>query len=81
MKTCVYIMFNGADKTIYFPMDKKTFMSRWDNHVIGCGYLTMDDEEGNTVVINPSNCGVVDISEVKKSPNDIIKEKYGDLHA
>lgn len=61
MKTCVDIILNGASFTYYFSMSKKDFMKRWNNNTPVIGYISLEDITGKTVIINPSNCSVVEI--------------------
>jgi hypothetical protein len=63
-KTEVAVHFNGDSNYYYFSMDKETFMKRWDNQLPAVGHFSLNDQNGNWIVINPSHCGVIEIREV-----------------
>lgn len=60
-QTVVYVMFAGADARYVFPTPKDEFLRNWNDSIIGCGYYTGDDVKGNTIIINPSHCGTIEI--------------------
>lgn len=64
-KVEVIVYFNGAYNYYYFLMDIESFMKRWHNHLNIAGYFEGNDQEGRYIVINPSNCGTIEIKEVK----------------
>ncbi|WP_107838648.1 hypothetical protein [Metasolibacillus meyeri] len=63
-KVQVSVHFNGASNYYYFPMDKETFMKQWNNQIAGIGFYSADDEKGCFIVINPTNCGAIEVLEV-----------------
>lgn len=64
MKTKVTVHFNGAYFEHLFSIDKTSFMKIWNNHILAIGYFELDNDEGKTIIINPSNCGMVEIEEI-----------------
>lgn len=63
--TRVTAHINGDTHYYYFALSKEGFMSMWNNQIPGCGYYTGRDEDGKIVIINPSNCGAIEIEEFK----------------
>lgn len=63
MKTTIYITFNGADNNYTFNMDLETTIKKFNNHITAVGFFSAHDEKGRFVVINPSNCGIIEIRE------------------
>lgn len=61
----VYVMFNGAAAEHSFNDNLEGFMVGWNNQILDVGYFTGKDAEGKIVTINPSNCGAIDIREIK----------------
>ena len=59
----VHVIFNGASIHYEFFEDLETFMRRWNNQLAGAGYFTSKDTDGKLVIINPSNCGTIEIVE------------------
>ena len=64
MRTKVTAHLNGAYVDHLFDMDKVTFMQKWNNHIAGIGYFEHVNTNGVTVIINPSNCALIEIEEV-----------------
>lgn len=66
MKTSVYICLNGAafDYVFDTPIDK--FIKHWDNQIHGCGFFSGYDVNRKLIIINPSNCGVIEFSSKKQ---------------
>lgn len=62
-KTALQIYFNGLELCYQFPIEKETFMKHWNNQIDGAGYFKGEDESGQCVIINPSQCGVIEIYE------------------
>lgn len=65
MKTRVHIGFNGASYIYTFNMEKEALINKFNNHITAVGYFCEYDQNGNYVTINPSNCGTIEIIEVK----------------
>lgn len=63
MKTTIRISFNDFDINHTFDMDLETTIQKWNNHITAVGYFSNRDEKGRFVVINPSNCGIIEIRE------------------
>ncbi len=63
-KTMVAVHFNGATNYYYFLEDKESFLKRWNNHIPAVGYFKSRDENGNEIIINPSQCGGIEMVEV-----------------
>ncbi|RST57644.1 hypothetical protein D5F11_021530 [Siminovitchia terrae] len=60
----VHVMFNGASMYYEFENDIEGFMKRWNNHMPAVGFFTGEDKDGKKVIINPSNCGTIEIREI-----------------
>lgn len=63
VKTSVGVIFDGTLITYIFNKPKEEFLKLWKNHICAVGYISLDDENGNHVIINPTNCGIVEIKE------------------
>jgi hypothetical protein len=63
MKTHVYVCLDGAGFDYIFNMDIDSFKSKWANQIGGVGYFTHQDESGTWIIINPSKCGVIEITK------------------
>lgn len=63
-QTEVIVRLNNETYYYRFPIDKETFLKYWHNHLPAVGYFTGKDDSGNEVIINPTNCGVIEITEV-----------------
>lgn len=65
LKTNVYVCSNGADPQYTFDLEKEIFIKSWNNQLAGVGYFTGNDIKGRLVIINPSLCSLIEISEKK----------------
>ena len=63
-KTEVTVLIGNETYCYRFPLDKETFLEYWHNHLPAVGYFTGKDDSGNEIIINPTNCGVIEITEV-----------------
>lgn len=55
-------VYNGEKEFVFefeFPKDTLEFM--FHNQVNAVGYFTAVTKNGNSIVINPSHCGVIEI--------------------
>jgi hypothetical protein len=64
-KTLVFVQFNGWSQEFYFKIPYKEFHKHWTNQIVGVGYVSLFDENGKFVIINPSQCGYITIENVK----------------
>jgi hypothetical protein len=65
VKTSVYICFNGAAFDYVFDAPLDIFIKSWNNQINGCGYFVGYDINQKYIIINPSNCGLVEFSNAK----------------
>lgn len=65
MKTLVSITFNGASSEHIFDVPKDKFKVVWDEQIEQVGYFEGIDTEGRTVVINPKQCPVIVMYDLK----------------
>lgn len=65
MKTIVSVYFNGAYFSHEFDMNIKEFMLKWNNQINAVGFFTHSNNVGKTIIINPSNCGMIEIDELE----------------
>jgi hypothetical protein len=65
MRTNVYICFNGGSFDYVFNTTISEFVKTWNNQVNGCGFFSGFDAENKFIVINPSNCGLIEFSNKK----------------
>jgi hypothetical protein len=63
LKTKVAVHFNGASNFYRFAINKETFMRDWESQIFNLGFYSATDEKGVYVVINPSQCGGIEITE------------------
>lgn len=63
-KTEVIVRIGNETYYYCFPLNKEVFLRRWDKQLAGAGYFAGIDDSGNEIVINPSQCGIVEITEV-----------------
>lgn len=62
-ETVVYVMLANADARYIFPMKKERFLEIWSDNIIGFGFFTGVDKNGDTVIINPNQCSTIKIAE------------------
>lgn len=62
MKTRVYVHLNSNSFVYVFDSPLDCFLRKWNEQIESIGYYSGFDERGKVVVINPSNCGSVMIS-------------------
>lgn len=62
-QTVVYIMLANADARYVFPENKELFLKIWDNNIVGCGFFTGVDVNGDTIIISPNQCSTIKIAE------------------
>jgi hypothetical protein len=48
-----------------FDMKLSIFLDKWKNQINGTGFFSEYDVSGNFIVINPSNCGLIEFREVE----------------
>lgn len=65
MNTLVYVMFNGGASENIFDIPLKEFKEMWDTQIRATGYFEGVNRDGNRVVINPSQCPVIEIRRFK----------------
>ena len=65
MKTLVSITFNGASSEHIFDVPKNEFEIIWNEHIANVGYFEGVDMEGRTVIINPNQCPVIVMYDLK----------------
>jgi hypothetical protein len=65
MKTLVSITFNGASSEHIFDVPKNEFEIIWNEHIANVGYFEGVDMEGRTVIINPKQCPVIVMYDLK----------------
>lgn len=65
MKTIVKVYINGDYFSHIFNMPMKEFMQKWNNQIKGIGHFTHSDNQGKTIIINPSNCGMIEIDSLE----------------
>lgn len=59
----VEVMFNGASNLYEFDMEHERFMEKWGHNINEVGYFQAYEKTGHWIVINPSQCGTIDIWE------------------
>lgn len=57
----VKVVFNGGYDNYQFDRGFDEFVSDWSSQVKEFGFFKGLDVNGNIIVINPSNCGTVEI--------------------
>jgi hypothetical protein len=66
MRTQLTIRFNnGVTTECVFNLNINKFHEKWRNHILGVGYFTNIDDDGETIIINPSQCGLIHIEEIE----------------
>lgn len=63
MKVRVSVYLQGTCNYYYFPYDYETFMQGFDGSVAALGYYGEKDEKGRYIIINPSQCSTIEITE------------------
>ena len=65
MKTLVSVTFNGASSEHIFDVPKDELKIIWDEQIEQVGYFEGVDMKGRTVVINPKQCPVIVMYDLK----------------
>ena len=65
MKTLVSVTFNGASSEHIFDVPKDEFKVVWEEQIEQVGYFEGVDAEGRTVIINPKQCPVIVMYDLK----------------